>query len=290
MDKNKLKLTISLAIFGTIGLVRKYIPYSSGIVVFSRAFIGAVFMTLYTVIKREKINFTAVKNNLGYLILSGGLLGLDWSLLFESYKYTSVSVATVSYYMAPVFLMIASPLLLREKIDLKKGICAGVSMVGMVLVSGVIETGFAGIKGVLLALGGAVVYAVIVVKNKKFKGLGANERTIFQLAFASVAIVPYILLTEDITRFSPSLDAILLLVLAGVVHTGIAYAFYFGSLPYVRAQTVALFSYIDPILAVVLSAVVLKEKMSVLTLIGVVTVILSTMISEMDFKKNKEKA
>ena len=223
----------------------------------------------------------------GMLILSGVALAVNWIMLFEAYRFTTISVATVCNYMAPVFVILVSPFVFGEKMTPKKGICAVIAVLGMIFVSGVIETGFSGITGALLALGAAVMYAFVVVVNKKIKGLPAKDRTIVQLSVAAISVLPYLLVTEDWSRFRPEAFPILMLLLAGVLHTGIAYALYFGSIQKIPAQTIALFSYIDPVVAVTLSAFVLKEPMSSLAFLGVVMVILAAIVSEIDFTKRK---
>lgn len=290
--KAKLSLILSMVIFGTIGIFRKYVPLSSGLLAISRGYIGALFLIfLIVVIKKNKISFKAIKNNLFLLCLSGAFIGINWILLFESYQYTSVATATLCYYMAPVFVIIASPFLFKEKITLKKVICVIVALVGMVLVSGIIETGFTGIgelKGILLGLGAAAFYASVIVLNKKIENVPIYDKTTVQLASAATVLVPYSIFVEDNSNVEITPIVIIMLLVVGVVHTGITYSLYFGTIEKLNTQTVALFSYIDPIVAIILSAVILSEKMSIFGAIGAVLILGSTMVSELTFKKKLE--
>ena len=289
--KAKLSLIISMFVFGTIGIFRKYVPLSSGLIAISRGYIGAVVLILLIVlIKKQKIAIGAIKSNLFLLCLSGGFIGINWILLFESYQYTSVATATLCYYMAPVFVVVAAPFLFKEKITLKKAICVAVALVGMVLVSGIIETGFTGVgelKGILLGLGAALFYASVIVLNKKIKNVPIYEKTIVQLMSAATVLVPYSLLVEDNSAVEITPLVIIMLAIVGVVHTGISYALYFGSIEKLNTQTVAIFSYIDPIVAIILSAVILSEKMSAFGVIGAILILGSTMVSELTFKKKQ---
>ncbi|MBR5544702.1 MAG: DMT family transporter [Clostridia bacterium] len=289
--KAKLSLIISMFVFGTIGIFRKYVPLSSGLIAISRGYIGAVVLILLIVlIKKQKIAIGAIKSNLFLLCLSGGFIGINWILLFESYQYTSVATATLCYYMAPVFVVVAAPFLFKEKITLKKAICVAVALVGMVLVSGIIETGFTGVgelKGILLGLGAALFYASVIVLNKKIKNVPIYEKTIVQLISAATVLVPYSLLVEDNSAVEITPLVIIMLAIVGVVHTGISYALYFGSIEKLNTQTVAIFSYIDPIVAIILSAVILSEKMSAFGVIGAILILGSTMVSELTFKKKQ---
>ncbi len=272
-----------MLIFGTVGIFVKYINMPSGIIAMVRGFTGMLIIFAAMKISRQKINFFAVKEKLFLLILSGAVMGFNWILLFESYNYTTVAVATVCYYMAPIFVIIASPFILKERLTSKKLVCVAVALVGSVLVSGVLKTRVSGLKGILLALGAAALYATVVLINKFLSNLSAYEKTAIQLGAAAVTVSPYAIYTMGDLKFNNV--SILLLAIVGVVHTGFAYSLYFGAIPKLKAQTVAILSYIDPSSAVLLSAIILKEKISVLELIGAVLIIGAAAISEIQFKK-----
>lgn len=288
----RLKLITSMVIFGTIGIFVRYISMPSSIIALVRGFIGVVFLLLLTLISKRKISAVAVKNNIVLLLLSGAAIGINWILLFEAYNYTTVATATLCYYFAPIFVMIMSPIVLKQKLGLKKVVCVFTALLGMTLVSGVTETGLSGVsdfKGILFGIGAAVFYASVILMNQGIKNISAYDKTIFQLLFASVVLLPYTLLTENFSELSPSSSSVIMLVLVGVIHTGLAYTLYFGSMKDLTAQSVALMSYIDPICAIILSAFVLKERMSLLCVIGAVLVLGSTLVSEIPINHLKGK-
>lgn len=277
-----------MALFGTIGIFRRYIPLPSGVVAMLRAAIGMLFLLLWMLVKRQRPQLAAIRKNLWPLLLSGVFLGFNWVLLFEAYKYTSVAVATLSYYMAPILLILLAPLFLGERLTLKKGICAVVAFVGMVLVSGVMQTGIgtAGeLRGILLGLLAAALYAFIVLINKKLVGISATDKTVVQFAVSVVVLLPYVLLVEEVDMALVTPVVVLLMFLVGVLHTGLAYAVYFGAVGKLPAGTVALYSYIDPVLAVLLSALLLKEPLGVLGIVGAVLILGAAFVSEYRFKK-----
>lgn len=281
--KSRWMLIASMCIFGTIGIVRKYIPYPSSFVALVRGIVGTLFLLAVVTFSRNKLDNKAIGRNALLLIFSGAAIGFNWIFLFEAYNYTSVATATLCYYLAPVLVILASPLVLKEKLTKKKALSAAVALAGMVLVSGVTETGFGGLaelKGVLFGIAAAVLYASVILMNKKITNIGAYDKTISQLAVASIVLLPYVLLTEDVTAYSYTALPLLLLGLAGIVHTGIAYWLYFGSMGNLKAQTVALYSYIDPILAIVLSMLVLKEPMTAAAGIGAVMILGAAFVSE----------
>lgn len=281
------KITLSMFIFGTIGLFRRWIDLPSSLVAMARGAIGAVFLLLVLLVRKERLDRLAIRRALPVLILTSAALGVNWILLFEAYNYTSVATATLCYYFAPMFIILASPLMLRERMTARKMLCVLVAFTGMVFVSGVLKVGVSGaseLKGVALALLAAVLYALIVILNKRLADLPAFDRTILQLGLSAVVLLPYVLLTEPVGELTFTGISLLLLLVMGIVHTGFAYALYFGSLPEVKAQTAAILSYIDPVVAVLLSALLLREHMDALGVAGAVLVIGAAVVSELPGK------
>lgn len=276
-------LVLSMCIFGTIGILRKYIEMPSAFIALCRAIIGTIFLVIVVLARKQRTDFPAVKKNLLWLLLSGGAMAFNWIFLFESYNCTTVTTATLCYYMAPSIMVLASHFLFKERLTLKKGICVLVAFCGMVLVSGVVKSGFpslAEIKGILFGLGAAVLYACVILLNKKIDLKSAYDKTIFQLGLAGLILLPYTLMTENPATAVFSPVGITLLIVIGVVHTGFAYALYFGSIKALPTQTVALLSYIDPILAIILSALLLKEPMGIPEIAGSVLILGAAYISE----------
>ena len=277
-----LMLVTSMLIFGTIGVFRKYLPVSSAFLAFSRGILGGLCILAFTRLRKERRERIPRRTLLG-LVVSGALIGINWMLLFEAFNHTTVTVATLCYYMEPTIVMLHSPLIFRERLTVRKSVCAAVAIAGMVLVSGVIgDSGSRGgsLRGVLLGLGAAVFYSAVVIMNKKIRGVDAYRKTTVQLLSAGLVMVPYLFLTGGFSTngFSPA--AVILLLVVGILHTGIAYVLYFGSMDGLRVQSVALLSYIDPVSALLFSAFLLREPLSLLNIIGAVMIIGSAVISE----------
>ncbi len=281
----KIPLAASMAVFGTIGIFVHYINMPSGLIAFVRGALGALFLVLTAFATGKKMSASAIRKNLLILVVSGAFIGINWILLFESYRYTTVAAATLCYYFAPIFVILASPVLLREKLDAKKICCVLAAIVGMVFVSGVITGGFTGIKGILLAIGAALFYAAVIILNKKAKDIAPTDMTAVQLAAAAIVVLPYSLICENIGSVSFAPVPVILLAVVGIVHTGIAYVMYFGAVNKLPSGTIAVFSYIDPILSVILSAIILREDMTVYTVIGAILILGATFVSEFEFKK-----
>lgn len=277
----------SMLIFGTIGIFRRYIPLSSGLLAFSRGLLGGAFLLLFVLAKGRRLASIEPKKLL-LLALTGAAIGVNWMCLFEAYSYTAVSTATMCYYMQPTIVILLSPLVFKERLTPKKLLCAAAAIVGMVFVSGMTEGGgiqTQDITGILYGLAAAALYATVVIMNKKVQIDDDYEKTIIQLVSAAVILIPYLLLTEDFSKISLDTLAVVMVLIVGIVHTGMAYALYFGSMKGLKAQSVAVLSYIDPVFALILSAIVLGEKLSAFGILGAVLVIGSAIVSEMSFKK-----
>ena len=286
---SKIKLISSMLIFGTIGIFVKYIPLPSSVIALARGVIGTLFLLIVALLSRKKLSFAGAKRHLLLLFISGALVGFNWIFLFESYNYTTVAVSTLCYYMQPTFVIIASAFIFKERITLRKAICVILALVGMVFVSGIVESGIptvSELKGVLFGLGAAVIYTSIILVNQKLGAIDAYTKTVIQLFSAAVTILPYILLTEDVSKLTLDAKGALLLGIVAVVHTGIAYFLYFGSMGNLKAQTIAIMSYIDPVTAIILSALFLREPITPAAIIGALLILGAAFVSELPSRKS----
>ena len=279
----KRELIFSMTLFGTIGLFVRGIGLPSSAIAMIRGLLGAAFLLIYTRLRGEKLSREAMRRNALLLAASGAAIGVNWILLFEAYRYTTVATATVCYYLAPVFLILTSPLTLGEKLTRKKTLCVLLALVGTVFISGGAEG--ASLLGVVCGAGAAAFYATVMTLNKKFRDISAYERTVVQLAVAGIVVAPYVFLTEDPARWSVGAWQLVLLLIVGFMHTGYTYALFFGAVSRLETQTVAIYSYLDPLVAVLLSALVLREPMGLGGIVGAVLVLGSTLWSELGGEK-----
>ncbi|MGN0291279.1 MAG: DMT family transporter [Lachnospiraceae bacterium] len=288
MTKAKIQFILSMLLFGTIGIFVRWISLPSSVIALARGGIGAVFLLAVMFVQKKSISKEAVKRNGIVLFLSGIFLGVNWILLFEAYRYITVATATLCYYMAPIIVMLLSPLLLGEKMTAKKGICAAMAFIGIYLIFGMSESGIdasANPTGILCGIGAAAFYAGVMMLNKKLKDISAYDRTFIQLGTASLVLLPYTIMTEKISELTFTGRSVLLLVVVGILHTGITYLLYFSAMKTLRVQTAAILSYIDPVTAVLLSVLLLGEKMNISGGIGAVLILGSAFVSEGFFNR-----
>ena len=274
-------MAAAMLVFGTIGLFVKNIGFPSSFISFARALTGSIFIALFMLFSGHGLDKKSVLKNLKLLIPSGIAMAFNWICLFEAYRFTGVAVGTLCYYMAPVIVVVLSPVFLKEKLTAINVTSVLAAVVGAVLISGVVSGSAKSAKGILLGLAAAALYSTVVMINKFVKNLSPIETTFVQLSTAAVTMIPYILLTEDVTTFVFDKRSVIFTLIVGVFHTGIVYMIYFSSVQKISAQTTAVFSYIDPVTAIILSAVVLGERLDAVQLIGTFLILAATLFNEL---------
>ena len=282
----RLMMIVSMAIFGTLGIFVRNIPVSSGELALYRAVLASTLIGCYLLLTKQKIPFAKIKKELPLLLFSGMAMGINWILLFQAYKYTTVSIATLSYYFAPVIVTLVCPVLFKERLTGRQIICFVMSTVGLVLITGIGDIGGGqDFVGILFGLGAAVFYATVILINKFIKTIEGIHRTFLQFLGAIVALLPYVLMTSGVTLGSMNSTGWLNLLVVGLVHTGITYCMYFSSLKELPGQKAAILSYIDPLVAVIISVTVLGESMTVMQLVGGILILGFTLWNELSPKE-----
>ncbi len=287
--KARLMMIVSMTIFGTLGLFVRNIPVSSGELALYRAILAACLIAVFLLATKQKIPFANIKKEVPLLLASGVAMGINWILLFEAYKYTTVSVATLSYYFAPVIVTAVCPILFREKLTSKQIICFIMSTLGLVMITGIgdIMGGGSDLIGILFGLGAAVFYATVILLNKFIKNVEGIHRTFLQFLAAIVVLMPYVALTSGVTLVNLNSVGWINLLIVGLVHTGVTYCMYFSSLKELPGQKAAILSYIDPLVAVLISVTILGENMTALQAVGGILILGFTLWNEITPKSKK---
>lgn len=275
MKRARIQLILSMAIFGTIGLFVRNIPVSSGELALCRAVLASLMIGGYLLLTGQRLPWHSVKKEIFPLLLSGMAMGVNWVLLFEAYKYTTLSAATLSYYFAPVIVTIVCPFLFRERLSAGQIFCFVMSTVGLVLLIGPegLKGNASDLFGILLGLGAAVCYASVILVNKFIKGVSGIHRTLLQFLAAILILAPYVWVTGGIHLGEMDAKGWIYMLIVGIVHTGITYCMYFSSLKELPGQKVAILSYIDPCVALLVSLVILHERMTLLQAAGGVLIL-----------------
>lgn len=281
--KAKLQIIISMILYGTLSIFIRNIPLTSSEVALFRAGIALVALLGFQAVRGRLPDARSMGGELPLLFLSGAAMGFNWIFLFEAYKYTTVSVATLSYYFAPVIVMLACPALFHERLTLKQVVCFVGSTAGLVLVINLsgLSSGGDHARGVAFGLAAAALYATVILMNKRLRRVSGIDRTVLQFAGAALVLLPYVLLTGGIHMEKMNPTGWLCLLCVGLVHTGIAYVLYFSALKTLPGQEAAILSYIDPLVAVIISLTVLSEPVTPLQLIGGAMILAFTLINEL---------
>lgn len=279
----RVSMAFAMTIFGTISLFVKHIPLDSSEIVLYRALLACLVISLFLFLRRQPIPFNQIRQELPLLLLSGIAVGINWLLLFQAYHYTSVSIATLSYYFAPVLVTVACPILFREKLTPRQILCFVMSTIGlcMIILTGSPAEGHNHFLGIILGLGAAVFYAAAVLMNKALKATSGIHRTLIQFVGASLALLLYVPATGGFHLNELSAIGWLCLLVLGVVHTGFAYCLYFSSLKDLSGQEASILSYIDPLIAVLVSVAVLHEAITPLQIVGGVMILGFTLWNEL---------
>ncbi len=273
-----------MAVFGTLALFVKNISLPPEEIALFRALIASAAIILYKALTAEKLLFSQIKKELPILFLSGVAMAFNWIFLFKAYHHTSVSIATLSYYFAPVIVMIASPILFKEKLTHKQIICFIMATIGLVMIIGVsgANQSHGNFTGIFFGLVAASFYATVILLNKHIKSVTGIDRTLIQFFAAIIILLPYIYMTAGIHITSLDRWGLFNLLFLGLIHTGITYCLYFSSLKDLKGQEVALFSYIDPLVAIIISVMILNESMSLVQILGGLMILGFTLFNELN--------
>lgn len=293
VGENKRKIPyafiFAMIVFGTIAVFVKNINVSSGEKALYRAVLALTIIGIYLLVTKSKIKIKEIKKELILLLISGAAMGFNWILLFESYNYTTIAVSTLCYYMAPIIVTVFCAVVLKEKLSKKEIICFSLATLGVVLVIGTVNTSGNGtdLKGIIFGLGAACLYATVIIINKYIKKVEGIHRTFFQFLSAIMVLLPYVLLTDGINIGVLDKTGWICLLILGIVHTGISYCLYFSSMRKMKGQEVAVLSYIDPFVALIISVSI--EAPTIYQIIGAIMIIGFSIINEIDFKKKTVK-
>lgn len=279
-----LKNILAMTIFGTIGLVVRKLSLSSEVIAFYRGGIGTLFLLFVLFLKKESFSIENLIKNRLPLLISGIALGINWTLLFQSYKYTTISNATLSYYLAPIFIIFISCFMLKEKITKFSILSILLALIGMLFIVGIdIDSSIDNYIGIGYGVIAAIFYAIVVISNKFLRDISNMEITITQL-FISILVMSLTIFLEGKNIYVNSYEVIYVLIIA-IIHTGIAYLLYFSSLSQLKGQSIALLSYIDPVIALLISTIFLGENLSILQFFGGILILSASLINEIFNKK-----
>ena len=269
---------LAMLIFGTNGYLVAHLSLQGSQIVLVRTLVGGLLLTAI-VLLRGGFDREAVRAERRDLLFGGVALGLNWVALFTAYRLLNVSLATLIYYAGPMLVLLFSPLLFRESLTPQKIAAVVIVAAGLFCITGSITSAGMSLTGLLAAVLSALFYASLIIFNKRIVKTGGMQTAALELDVAFVVVLIYVLLTAGIPR--PLKADIPYLLVLGLVNTGIAYMLYFTGLQKLPGQSVALISYVDPVSALVFSALLLHETMTPLQMLGAVLIIGGALLGEL---------
>ncbi len=279
----RVKFIVAVMLYGTIGAIVRFIDLPPEVVVLFRGTCGSLLVWLYMRLRGWRLDRDAIRANHRWLVTSGVCLGLNWILLFTAYVRTTVAIASLCNYMAPIVVIAISPLVFGQRVGPRRVACVAAAFVGIVLVSGVLGTSEAGFNaaGIALGLAAAAAFVGIVICNKKIEGVGAYDKVVVQLGCSAMTVLPYALVRNGgLPLAGVDARSWLLLACVCVVQTGVAYVCYFGAMGELPVHEIALLGYIEPVESVLLSALLLHEPLGVPGAVGAALVIGAAVVGE----------
>lgn len=266
-----LKYISALLLFGSNGIVAKHICLPSWEIVFWRTLIGSLFLTAVFFAAHRKIAFAQQKRDCLFISLSGAAMGTSWLFLYEAYSQIGVGAASLLYYCGPVIVMALSPLMFQERLTRTRAAGFAAVLAGITLVNESFgET--LNVFGLFCGLMSAVMYALMVLLNRKSESIKGLENAALQLMISFLTVA---LFTGLKTGFQMSLPegSLAWIGVLGLVNTGTGCYLYFSSIGDLSVQTVATLGYTEPLSAVVLAALVLGENMPLSRIAGAALII-----------------
>ncbi|GMA63041.1 DMT family transporter [Alicyclobacillus fastidiosus] len=290
--RDRIYFILSMIIFGAIGVFAKFIDLDSSEIALFMSLIGSFFLLTIFICSKHPISRGNIKKNTSALLVSSIALSGNWIFLFQSYKETTIANAALSYYFAPVLVIVMSPVVLKERLSLKKVVCVCTGLLGLICIvlSGGNDGSSHHLLGIFYGLVAAAFYATLTLSNKFIRDLNGLENTLLQLLLSAALLIPYVLLTTGLQLFRISVYSVVLIVVLGVLHTGVGFYLFFSGMKGLKGQSIAVLSYIDPLTSLLISAFVFRERMAAFQIIGAVLLLGSTFISEVRISLQQRKS
>lgn len=287
MKKATIKYISSLFLFGLNGIVASYIALSSYEIVFTRTFIASLMLVLFFIASKQKMHWMENKKHASYLLISGIAMGASWMFLYEAYQEMGVSIATLAYYCGPVIVLILSPVFFKEKITWSKALGFVLVLMGLICINEQALSEGKTAFGLFCGMASAVMYAVMVIGNKKAESITGMENAMWQMIISCATVTVFLVFKQG---FSLNIESgsILPILILGLVNTGIGCYLYFSAIGHLPVQTVAICGYLEPLSAIFFSVLFLHESMNVLQLVGAVLIFGGALCGEL-FHRNLNK-
>ena len=282
-----MKYIAALLLFGLNGIVASYITLNSYEIVFLRTLIGSILLIAIFLITKSKTQFYMYKRQLGSISVSGAAMGMSWMFLYEAYQKIGVGIASLAYYCGPIIVMALSPFIFREKLTWVKVVSFLCVLLGVFFVNGQAIGDGGESWGLFCGMMSAIMYAAMVIFNKKAKNITGLENSMLQLFISFLTVAVFVGIKQNFI-IEISISDIIPIFILGLINTGVGCYFYFSSISYLPVQTLAICGYLEPLSAVIFSILFLKETMVPIQVVGAVFILVGAIFGELFNTASKE--
>jgi len=275
-----LLIILAGALWGTMGLFVRHlnnVGLQSMEISALRNILAAALLFPGTAIRNRQLLKIRARN-LWPLICSG-----IFSIVFFNFCYfstiarMSLSAAAILLYTAPIFVMLLSLLLFRERLTLRKILALILAFSGCCLVSGVLSAAQSlTLGGILLGLGSGFGYALYSIFSRFSLNQGLHSITITDYTFLFAALGSACL--ADFSAIgsafaSHGLPLLGFLILYCIVTTVLPYLLYTAGLSAVENGPASVLASVEPVMATLLGLLVFGETPTVSAVAGMVLVL-----------------
>lgn len=263
------EIHVAVVLFGIAGLFGKWIALAPSIIVLGRVFFASITLALILLILKQTILFP--KKSTYFLLVSlGFLLAVHWTVFFKSIQISTVAVGLLSYSSFPIFTAFLEPLFFKEKIQIKNLLYAGGCVFGIFLIIPKFDLSDAIFQGVLWGVAAGFTFSLLTIFNRKLsKQYSSLVIAFYQDFFATLFLLPFFFILR------PTLDLknIILLCILGIFCTAGSHTLFIKGMKYIRAQTAAIISSLEPVYGIVIAFFFLNEIPTLRTILGGVIIL-----------------
>lgn len=262
--KNLIEIHIGVLLFGFAGLFGKFVDLPSTIIVFGRVFFASISLFLMLAVLKQSLKLKQKREYL-YLLLLGALLAVHWITFFESIQLSTVAIGLLTFSTFPIFTAFLEPLFLKEKLHGRDVLLAFITLIGVALVIPKFELGNNLTQGAIWGIVSGATFAILSILNRKFvKDYSNYVIAFYQDLSATLVLVPFLFFTD----FTVRTNDILLLVLLGVIFTGLSYSLFINGLKTIKAKTASIIGTLEPVYGIIAAALLLHEIPTLKVLVG----------------------
>lgn len=268
-NRSLIELHTAVLLFGLSGLFGKLISLSPPVIVFGRALFASLFLFLLLRFINQSIKLERKKHYL-YFIMLGIVLALHWSTFFLSIRMSTVAIGLMTFSTFPIFVTFIEPFFFKDRIRVSAVLTAIVTLLGVALVIPKFELAGSMTQGALWGIVSGLAFAILSVMNKKYVSeYKSLVISFYQNSIAAIVLLPFLFAAM------PAFEArnILLLVLLGVVFTGISHSLFIKGMSGVKAQTASIIACLEPVYGIAATALIIGEIPAVKTILGGIVIL-----------------